>query len=191
MRYKIPEHSIFAILLRKPWWVSGAVSLGFVVVSITLLPMVMKLAGLCVAVPFAVIAAMSAWRARGKPRPQAVQATATVLAEMTWASFSQQLQDAFRRDGSVVERLPGARADFMLKREGKHAVVAARRWKAQRVGIPPLRELLAEQRELGAAESIFVALGEVTDTARQFAQANNVKIMTAEDLARLMPGLHR
>ena len=61
---------------------------------------------------------------------------------MNWPEFSALLEEGFTQQGFRVERLKGV-ADFALSREGATTLVAARRWKAARVGEDALQALRA------------------------------------------------
>jgi restriction system protein len=189
MKLTIPPQSGFGILLRKPWWISALVALAIIALTLLALPPVMMAAGLSVSVPFIVIAGMAAWRQRGTPGAARIEAVREATAALAWPAFSQALQEGFEADGSTVKRLNGARADFALTRGDRVAIVGARRWKAARTGVEPLRDLLAETTAQNADECIYVTTGEISEAARNFARDNHIKLMTVAELARLLPGL--
>ncbi|XXS61946.1 restriction endonuclease [Achromobacter xylosoxidans] len=114
---------------------------------------------------------------------------AQAAAAMSWQQFAATVEAGFRRDGCEVERLQGPGADFALTKDGHVAMVGAKRWKAARVGVEPLRELQAAREKRGAREAIYIALGEVSDNALQYARAEGVSLMTAPELAKLLRDL--
>ncbi|MDZ5687879.1 restriction endonuclease [Achromobacter xylosoxidans] len=118
-----------------------------------------------------------------------VEAVAQAAAAMSWQQFAATVEAGFRRDGCEVERLQGPGADFALTKDGHVAMVGAKRWKAARVGVEPLRELQAAREKRGAREAIYIALGEVSDNALQYARAQGVSLMTAPELAKLLRDL--
>jgi restriction system protein len=65
-------------------------------------------------------------------------------------------------------------------------LVGCRRWKAARTGIEPLREFDAATSEQGAHKRLYVAVGEVTDTARAFATKKGIGLVGEEELATLL-----
>jgi len=69
------------------------------------------------------------------------------------------------------------------------AIVSAKRWKAARNGVEPLRELQAVREKRGAREAIYIALGDVSDNALQYAKAQGVSLMTAPELSKLLRDL--
>jgi restriction system protein len=63
---------------------------------------------------------------------------------------------------------------------------ACMRCKATRTGVVPLRELKAARDARGAHEGIYVAAGEVTAQALEFAGQNGVRVVQGAELARLV-----
>jgi len=189
MKLKMSRNSIFAILLRSPWWMSAGVALLLCVVGFAALPKDLAAFGVFAAVPFAVIAVIAAYKQWKRPSQARVQAVAQAAAGMSWAAFADTLAAGFVRDGCEVQRLDLPGADFALTRAGALAIVSARRWKAARVGIEPLRELQAVREKRGAREAIFIALGEVSENARQYAASQDVSLMAAPELAKLLRDL--
>jgi len=61
--------------------------------------------------------------------------------------------------------------------------VACKRWKAVRAGVEPLRELDAARNASEAQGCIYVAAGEITDTARAFAAQANIRLLHDAELA--------
>ena len=66
------------------------------------------------------------------------------------------------------------------------AVVAARRWKAARVGEEQLRQLLSSRDAHGASQCVLLTLGQVPESAAALAKAERVQIMQGEPLAQLL-----
>ena len=189
MKLKMAENSLFAILLRSSWWISVAIAAGIVVVSAALLPTEYIAFGVFTALPFAVIAAVAGWRQFKAPSPARIAGTVEALRRMSWADCCTTLEAALRRDGWAVSRIRSAGADFKLTRGGRRVLLACKRWKVARTGVEPLRELRAAIEAADAHRGIYVAVGEVTDNARQFAAANGISLMQGPELAALMPEL--
>jgi restriction system protein len=66
------------------------------------------------------------------------------------------------------------------------SLVCARRWKASRTGVEPLKELMAAGEKLGAQELRYAAAGELTQQAREFAQQQSVQLVEGADLVELV-----
>lgn len=189
MKFKMSQNSIFAVLLRSPWWMSAGVAVLLSAGGFAALPLEYAAMGVFAAVPFAVIAIMAAYKQLRAPSDTRVRAVAAAAAGMSWTDFARTVEAGFRRDGCEVERLQVAGADFALSKDGHVAIVSAKRWKAARVGVEPLRELQAERERRGAREAIYIALGDVSDKALQYARAQGVSLMTAPELTKLLRDL--
>jgi restriction system protein len=63
--------------------------------------------------------------------------------------------------------------------------VAAKRWKASRTGVEPLKELVELGQKRGAGECWYFCAGEMTENARIFARDKAVKVVEGAELARL------
>lgn len=189
MKLKMAKNSIFAVLLRSPWWMSAGVAVLLSAGGFAALPLEYAAMGVFAAVPFAVIAIMAAYKQLRAPSETRVQAVAEATAVMSWADFANTVEAGFKRDGCEVERLQTPGADFALSKDGHVAIVNAKRWKAARVGVEPLRELQAVREKRGAREAIYIALGDVSDNAWKYAKAQGVSLMTAPELAKLLRDL--
>jgi restriction system protein len=189
MKLKMSQNSIFAVLLRSPWWMSAGVAVLLCVGGFAALPLDYAAMGVFAAVPFAVISIMAAYKQLRAPSGTRVQAVAETAASMSWADFADTVEAGFKRDGCEVQRLQTPGADFALSKNGHVAIVSAKRWKAARVGVEPLRELQAAREKRGAREAIYIALGDVSDNAWAYAKAQGVSLMTAPELAKLLRDL--
>lgn len=189
MKLKMSQNSIFAVLLRSPWWMSAGVAVLLCVGGFAALPLDYAAMGVFAAVPFAVISIMAAYKQLRAPSGTRVQAVAETAAAMSWADFAATVEAGFKRDGCEVQRLQTPGADFALSKDGHVAIVSAKRWKAARVGVEPLRELQAAREKRGAREAIYIALGDVSDNAWVYAKAQGVSLMTAPELAKLLRDL--
>jgi restriction system protein len=193
MKLRMAENSLFAILLRSPWWMSAAIGLAIGLLAVAVLPADWRVAAAMTGIPFFVIAAMAAWRASKLPSATRIDETQQAVAAMAWPAFAALLEQAFRRDGYAVQRgAPNDAADFVLERQGRRMLVSARRWKSARTGIEILRALQAARE---AAEddmpndALCIGLGELTDTARPFAAQYRIAVWQAAELAQALRGL--
>ena len=189
MKLRMSEKSLFAVLLRSPWWISGLLALVLGLVVAALLPAEFKPAGALSGLPFLVISGVAAWRQWRLPSSARVAATAQAVSAMAWPQFAGLLEQAFQRDGYSVQRGESDGFDFRLQRQGRSTLVAARRWKSNRTGLEPLKALQAARESGGAADALLISLGELSDNARPFASAQAITVWRAPDLARLLRGL--
>ena len=188
MKFQMARNSLFAILLRSPWWLSIAIAAGLVVAAKLVLPVAQpEIYGFFVGLPFALIGAYAGWQQLRAPSAARIAKTLEALRAMSWDDFSVAMEDAFRRDGYGVSRLGGTEADFELTKAGRTSLVGCKRWKAARTGIEPLRELYAARRAREAHECIYVVAGEITDNARAFAAEKNIRLLHDAELVKLLP----
>lgn len=185
MKLKMAPNSLFAILLRSPWWISLAIAAVFAGASRALLSDAIWLYGAAAGFPFVVIAAMAAWQQWKAPSRAQVEATTQAVRSMAWREFQAALEQGFRRQGYTVERTEGA-ADLVLRREGRSTLIAARRWKAGNHGVEALEALHAARRDSGAQSCAYVALGTLSDAARRFARTHSVQVIDEDGLATLL-----
>jgi restriction system protein len=182
MKWQMHENSIFAVLLRSPWWVSALVATGIFVALRFVIP---DFYAAFSALPFWVIAAVAGWRQLRTPSAGRIEKTLQRLSALPREGFADALEAGWRREGYEVARPRGEAFDLELRRGGKLSLVACRRWKAERTGVEPLRELHAAGRAREAHELIYVASGEVTEQARAFAAGNKVRVLGGAELAEL------
>ena len=185
MKFKMAPNSLFAVLLRSPWWISFLLAALVGSGAYMLLPIEYRVAGALGGSPFVVIGAIALWRQMRRPSAARAERILQATGAMNWPEFSKLLEDGFTRQGYKVERATGA-ADFALQRDGATTLVAARRWKAARPGEDALRALKAAAQEAGAAHCLYVTLGELSANALAFAKRNDVQLMEGQALALLL-----
>lgn len=186
VKLKMAKNSIFAILLRSPWWISIGIVLLLSLLGFVVLPRQYAPYGAFASMPFLVVGVIAAWRQFGVPKSGDVAATVAAVRAMSWSDFSAALDLAFQQDGFAVAPLAGPAAHFSISKGGRIALVGCKRWKAVSTGIEPLRELQQAMQGEGAQECIYVTTGELTDTARSFAAAHRIRLIQDVTLAQLM-----
>ena len=183
------KNSLFATLMRSPWWVSIAIAIALALVAMALLPADYRVAGALSPLPFVVIGVIAAWRQWHLPSAARVSQTAAAVGTMAWPAFEALLQQAFVRDGYTVQRGRAAGVDFELERQGRRMLVCARRWKSARTGLDTLHALQAAREAAEAPDALYIGLGELTDNARPFAAEHRIGIWQAAELAQALRGL--
>lgn len=179
---KLRENSLFAVLLRARWWVSALVALGvFALVRLVLSADFAFFATL----PFIVIAVVVAWKELRQPRGARLEAALEKMRAMSWEEFATGVEEGFRRQGYAVRRAQGI-ADFELEKDGQVTLVCARRWKAARTGVEPLKELASAAETRKAGECVYVVAGELSEQARRLADEKRVRLMEGAGLFALV-----
>ncbi len=180
------ENSLFAILLRKPWWISMAIATAVSLLARMLLPEKYAVAGMLGCLPFVVIAGMAAWRQRGLPSAAQHEHWLQRLRAMNAREFSAAVEAAYRHQGYEVQPIKSPAAELALRKYGQTTLLGLRRWKAASTGVEPLRELQTAMQKHEADAGILLAGGELGDKARSFAKQADIAVVDAEQLVRLL-----
>jgi restriction system protein len=186
LKLKMAENSLFAILLRKPWWISLVIAALVALLARALLPTDLTVAGMLGSFPFVVIAAMAAWRQRGLPNAAEREQMLQRLQAMGTRDFAATIEAAWRSQGFEVRPLKGSGADLLLEKGGERTLLSLRRWKAASTGVEPLRELQTAREQQQADAGIYLAGGEVSDKARSYAREAGLRLIEAGELLQLL-----
>ena len=186
MKFKMSEKSLFATLLRAPWWVSFLVMFAVALAAGALLPDAYKIAGMLGAFPFLVIGIMAAWRQRNAISPERIRELSDQARSMVWRDFSILVEEALRQQGFEVSRLSSGPADFQIEKNGRITLVSAKRWKAATVGAEHLRELLAARESLEAFSCSCMSLGIFSQSAIDLANQSPIQLLGPANIAQLM-----
>lgn len=179
-------NSLFAILLRSPWWASLGLAAGLALLARLLMPDKYVVAGMLGGFPFVVIAAIAAWKQlRAPSAAQSAQALQRLNA-LSSRELGAAIEAALRSQGHEVRKLDAPGADLELLKGGQSTLLSWRRCKAASTGIEPLRELHAARVRQQAGVSICVVGGELSDKARSFAKEMNIRLMDMAELAQLL-----
>jgi restriction system protein len=177
MNFKMAPNSLFAILLRNPWWISFAIAAVISMICAALLPKDLVVFGVLGTAPFVVIGFVALHKQWNKPSAAALQAENERLASLPWVAFAKELVAKFEKQQFVVEALHGKdNADFLLRKFGQTTLVSARRYKAANHGIEPLQALVAQQKALNADKAMYVCLGALSEQAEKFARDQGIAV---------------
>ena len=189
MRFKMHERSLFATLLRAPWWVSlllaGVIALG----SHLALSGMFRLFGIMMAVPIFVVSVIAFVKQMKLPGSARVAAVLGAVQAMAWKEFSAVIEAAFVRDGFAVKRLGTGAADFEIAQGISIALVSCKRWKAGNQGVAPLEELAALCKAREIKEAIYISATPLTEQAQAFAAAQSMRVINGMSLAQLLRDL--
>jgi restriction system protein len=182
---KMAQNSLFAVLLRSPWWISVAIALTFVVLSKLLLPDNLWIYGAFGGLAFIVIGGIAFVKQWHLPSQTKVDAVTTKLANMSWREFAIELEKAFIRDGYIVKKIEGE-ADFLITRAGRVGVVSAKRWKAAQHSHESVMSLNAFKDKMEARDCILIALGQLSDPAKDAAKKCQVQVLQGQGLTQML-----
>lgn len=119
----------------------------------------------------------------------AEQPVKSALNQITWREFEMLVGEWFRRQGYVVTETGGVAdggVDLILTKEGETYLVQCKQWKAYKVGVNIVRELLGVMVTQGAAGGYLVTSGVFTEEARRFATESNIKLIDGSELSNLI-----
>lgn len=189
MKFKMAPNSLFAILLRSPWWISFVLAVAIMSASLAWLPARFAVYGAIGGLPIAGVGLIAAWRQLRAPSAVQLSANVDAALAMPWRELSKALENAWQQAGYRVERLEGTEgaADLRLTEKGQVTLVSARRWKAASHGVEPLRQLHAAMQAQGADAGIYIAAqGAVTEQAKTFARDHGLTLLPASALVQLL-----
>jgi restriction system protein len=181
MKFKMTPNSVFAILLRNPWWISFLVAAVVSAVCAALLPRELVAFGALGTIPFLVVGCIALKRQWNAPSAAALQAELARLNALPWRDFSKELVAKFETQGYTVKRFEGKSseaADFLLNKQGQTTLVAAKRYKAASHGTEPLQALVAQQGAQNADAAMYICLGSLSEQAQLYAQQHNITVTT-------------
>lgn len=180
MKFEMAPNSLFAILLRSPWWISFLLAAVISAICAALLPKELVVFGVLGTIPFLVTGFVALKRQWNAPSQAALEAESARLAALSWRDFSNELEAKWVRQGFAVERLnervSKGTADFRLEKSMQTTLVAAKRYKAAAHGIEPLQALVALQKEQGADYAVYICLGDLSEQALAFAKNHGLRV---------------
>ncbi len=149
--------------------------------------------------PAAATVALAAWgilviERRRDARRLDSQTGLDSIRQLSWREFEQLLATAFRRQGyRVVDTGPGPDGgiDLVLHDANGTIAVQAKHWKARKVGVEKVRELLGARIAAGITGAMLVTSGEATTEARRFAAAGEVGLIEGVELERMIREVQR
>lgn len=186
MKLKMAPNSLFAMLLRSPWWISFALVLVIALATRALLPEAIAPYGVMGALPFLVIGSIAAvrqWRAPSASQTERIQG---MLGQIAWRDFALAMEQAYGRQGYQVSRIASGPADLLLTKDGRTTLVTCKRWKAANHGAESLRSLAADRLQRDASHCIYVSILPVNDACQRSARENNVNLLSGTDLVALV-----
>ncbi len=186
MNFKMREKSLFAVLLRSPWWISLLVAAAMAAAASALLPAQYVPFGVAGCLPFVIIAGMAAWKQRDTISPERADQLLADAAALPAQAFVAKIAAFYERQGYAVNKLAQGSADLQLVKYEQTTVLACKRWKAATHGAEPLRELTALRDKLKAERCIYISQNPVTAQALAFAKQEGIVLISDAGLAQLL-----
>jgi restriction system protein len=197
------RESLVDALLVLPWWASVIVAATLFVLLKFAAPVyfasspytagigtVAKNNAALVAGFFLLIGSLSFIRAIFIRRRFNSLASIDLVRQLSWRQFESIVGEAFRRRGyTVMENAvdgPDGGIDLVLRKDDAKYYVQCKQWKQAKVGVKPIRELYGVIAAGGAAGGFFVASGEYTSDARDFARKCAIELIDGLTLADMI-----
>lgn len=194
---------LFELLATMPWWVSVCVAgvvyvtLAFVVPVIPFSNVFLKSLGQVApqlawvaAVLFLLPAAVSAVDSFRRRRTLDRQSGIESIRSLSWKQFEELLAEVFLRQGySVRHGIYGGAdggIDLVLNRDGNVYLVQCKHWRAFKVGVKVVREMLGLVAAHGAQGAIIVTSGAFTQEARAFASGKPIDLVEGHQLVGMV-----
>jgi restriction system protein len=111
------------------------------------------------------------------------------LGNMSWQDFEFLVGEYFRRRQFSVEKTKSGAdggVDLIAAKGTEKYLIQCKHWKANKVGVNVVRELLGVMVGVGATGGFVVTSGEFTKDAIDFAKANNILILDGKELLKSM-----
>ena len=113
-----------------------------------------------------------------------------VLRDITWRDFELLVGEAFRMSGFSVVETGGGGADggidLVLKKDNEIFLVQCKQWRAYKVSVNVVRELLGVMVSKGATGGFVVTSGVFTTEARSFAKRQNIELIDGSMLTTMI-----
>lgn len=121
--------------------------------------------------------------------PSPLPAGAALIEGMGWHQFELLAAEGFRQRGYVVSETGGGggrAVDMVLARGQEHFLVNCKPWRANAVGVAPLRELKALMAARGAAGGFVLTSGVFTPEAVRFGEVCGIQLIDGSRLRDLL-----
>ena len=186
MKFKMSEKSLFAILLRSPWWVSFVLVAIIATSAFQFLPQAYKAVGMLFSFPFVVIGCIAAWKQKNVPNKQQSEKILEKISILNWKDFSTLLEKIYTQQDYQVKRIDLEYADFSITKKGVTTLIFAKRWKAATIGIDYLNGLNKARQQLDASHAVCINLSVQSLSTLAYAKETRVSWVTLEQLVAMV-----
>lgn len=188
MAFKMSEKSLFAILLRSAWWYSVVIGLVLIAISLILFGGKYVLLGIFTAMPFFVIAGIAGYRQSKQPSQKRVQEVYELTRKMTAEQIASKIATSYTDVRYDSEPFKGNAADLELTRGNRKILLCSKRFKVGNTGVEPLKKLVSAGENVEATGYLYVALGDISSAAIEYANQNDIELIQTTRLAAFFDG---
>ncbi|MFK7858225.1 MAG: restriction endonuclease [Granulosicoccus sp.] len=182
------QSSLFAVLLRSPWWYSVLIGIVLIAISSIIVNGQYLALGVFAALPFFGIAGYAGYKQSQQPGKKRVLEVNEQARKMPAEQIAEKIAASYREARFDSSAFKGKAADLELSRGNRTLLLCARRFKVANTGIEPLKQLVAAGKKVEATGYLYVALGEISDAAREYARQNDIELIQAVELAAFFDG---
>lgn len=188
MAFKMSEGSLFAVLLRSPWWYSGLIALVIIGISLIVPTGQITVMVLSLSLPFLGIAGYAAYKQSQQPSQKRLIEVLEEARSLTPAQIADKIALSYTKERFDSDPFKGNAADLELTRGNRKLLLCSKRFKAANTGIQPLKQLVAAGEKAEATGYLYVTLGEVSENAHIYAIANDIELVQINRLAEFFDG---
>lgn len=188
MAFKMAKGSLFAVLLRSPWWYSVLIGLFILLVSLAVTDAQYITLSIAGSMPFFAIGGYAGFKQLQQPSQKRVLEVSQQAKNMSAEIISEKIAANYIKSGYQSSAFDGNGADLELVRGDQKLLLCSKRFKAANTGIEPLKRLVAAGEATEAIGYLYLTLGEVTASAHNYAQENNIEIIQSGRLTMLFDG---
>lgn len=198
----------FNELIKYPWWVSAGLAVFVYILSVVLVPSILisnsmvrafitgiALMGPIVSFLLLIVAGVSAFYSFRKGKQLEKQTSTGSISELSWRRFESLVSEAFRRKGYMaldnIDDGPDGGVDIVLRKDGRVVFVQCKHWKAKKIGVKIVRELLGAMAAKNVNEGIVVTSGDFTQDAMDFANSNSIKLIDGPELTKIIASVQK
>jgi len=191
MAFKISQGSLFAVLLRSPWWYSVLVGFFLIGLSAAVFGGQYVALGIFSALPFFGIAGFSGFKQSQRPSQKRMLEVDQMARKIPARQIAEKIAESYiekRYDSRVFS---GKEAELELERGNRKLLLCSKRFKAANTGVEPLKQLVSVGENVEATGYLYVALGDISAPAWDYAQQNDIELIQADRLAAFFDGQAR
>ena len=188
MKFKMAQGSLFAVLMRSTWWYSVLIALFAIALGFAAFEGKYLIIGITASLPFFGIAAYSAFKQSQRPKLKRVLEVDQAARKMSVRELAKTIADHYENNNFKVVPFKGDAAEMELERGRHKYLLSCKRFKAANTGIEPLKKLIAAGEKHEANRYLYVALGEISESAMDYAQKNQIELIGAEVLTEYFDG---
>ena len=188
MQLKMAEGSVFAVLLRSPWYYSALIGTALALLSLILPSAQIAILVAAASLPFFGIALFAAYKHAQRPSQKKIAEIEQEARGMTAVQLSHKIAEVYVEARFDSVEFKGNAAQLELERGNRKLLVNTKRFKAANNGIEPLKEMVNAGEKIEATGYIYVALGTVSDAARKFAAEHNIELVHGPRLVEYFNG---